>query len=123
MIGFSAVNIVVIESPLKRRVMRFDVLDAKLVLDYDADQERPSTRHRFTAVRFWQRIQSNRKNTMDRREPPAEAIQQALEAVKAQNLRDIDKLDRDKETVSQISRRLMLQYKEACDKQQALTGR
>ena len=84
MIGFSAVNIVVVESPLKRRVMRFDLLDAKLVLDYDADQERPSTRHRFTAVRFWHRLSTSRENTMERREPPAEAIQQALEAVRAQ---------------------------------------
>jgi hypothetical protein len=80
---FKPVTIEIDETPLKRRVLRFDVLDARLVLDYDADEERESKRHRFRRVRWWHRL-SSRENTMDRREPPAEAIEQALAAVRSQ---------------------------------------
>ena len=74
---FSNPEIVIYENDLKRRVLRFCLLDASLVFDYDADEERETTRHEFRVVRWWSRL-SGRYATMAKRDPPQDAIAQAL---------------------------------------------
>lgn len=49
-LNYSIINIVIDESILKRRFLRFIYLDRGLVLDHDADQERASKRHKFVSV-------------------------------------------------------------------------
>jgi hypothetical protein len=80
---FSSPEIFIYESDLKRRVLRFMMLDARLVFDYDADEVRETKRHKFQRVRWWNRL-SGRDNTMPRREPPRDAIEQALAVVRSQ---------------------------------------
>ena len=80
---FASPTIVIMDSPLTRRVIRFYLLGPTLVLDYDADEERATTRHKFRPVRWWSRLDS-RNNTMARREPPEEVIADALADVRAQ---------------------------------------
>jgi hypothetical protein len=80
---FSSPEIIIYESVLKRRVLRFMMLDARLVFDYDADEVRETKRHKFQRVQWWNRL-SGRDNTMQRREPPQDAIDQALAVVRSQ---------------------------------------
>jgi hypothetical protein len=79
----SSVEVIVAGSPLTRRVLRFYLLDATLVLDYDADEERATTRHKFNRVKWWSRL-DRRNNTMERRDVPLAAINEALENVRSQ---------------------------------------
>lgn len=80
---FSNVKLIVEASPLKRRVLFFYLIDSILVLDYDADEERATTRHKFRPVRWWSRL-DGRSNTMDRRGVPQAAIDEALDNVRSQ---------------------------------------
>ncbi len=80
---FSNVQVIVDPSALSRRVLEFRLFDASMVLDYDADEERQTTRHKFKVVRLWERI-DQRFNTMQRRDVPEHAIQQALEQFRQQ---------------------------------------
>jgi hypothetical protein len=80
---FSSVEVIIAGSPLKRRVLGFYLLDATLVLDYDADEERETTRHKFKRVRWWSRL-DGRNNTMERRDVPQAAINEALDNVRSQ---------------------------------------
>ena len=80
---FSSVEVIISSSQLKRRVLGFYLLDAALVLDYDADEERETARHKFKRVKWWSRL-DGRNNTMERREVPPAAINEALENVRSQ---------------------------------------
>lgn len=76
-LNYGKIEVVIHESPLKRRFLRFVYLDRGLVLDHDADQERASNRHKFVSVRYWDRLNS-RDSNLERREVPSVAIDEAL---------------------------------------------
>ena len=80
---FRNVQVIVDSLALYRRVLEFQLIDASMVLDYDADEERPTTRHKFEVIRLWERT-DQRFNTMQRRDVPEHAIQQALEQFRQQ---------------------------------------
>ena len=80
---FSSVVVIISVLPLKRRVLGFYLLDATLVLDYDADEERETTRHKFKRFKWWSRL-DGRNNTMERRDVPQAAINEALDNVRSQ---------------------------------------
>jgi hypothetical protein len=80
---FSNPEVILQESPLKRRVLRFALLDTSLMLDYDADEERATTRHKFKVVRAWSRL-DGRNNKMDKRDVPIPAITKALAQARGQ---------------------------------------
>lgn len=69
-------------SKLSRRVLRFQQLDRGLVLDEDCDEERDTTRHKWRIVRWWSRL-NRRDSTMERREVPQAAIDEALAQARA----------------------------------------
>lgn len=76
-------TITVDESPLKRRVMRFEMIDDYVVLDSDVDEERASTRHKFRPVRQWVRHNS-RHSTIERRSVPQHVIDAAMADIRSQ---------------------------------------
>ena len=80
---FAPVDVIITESPLKRRFLTFCLIDATLVLDYDADEERETTRHKFRPVGRWSRLHG-RHNTIVRRHVPLEVVNEALENVRSQ---------------------------------------
>lgn len=80
---FSRIEVIIADSPLKRRVLGFYLLDETLVLDYDADEERETTRHKFKRIKWWSRLDGH-DNTMERRDVSQEAINEALDNVRSQ---------------------------------------
>ena len=81
--AFERPQVVINESNLKRRVLRFYLLKTSLVLDEDFDEERSTIRHKFRKTKRWSRL-DHRNNTMERRPIPDEAIEIALFNVRAQ---------------------------------------
>lgn len=80
--SFTDVEVTIEESPLKRRVLGFYLLDLSLVLDFDTEEERASKRHKWRRVRFWSRLQTS-KSDMPRRDVPQTAIDTALADVRS----------------------------------------
>ena len=80
---FQSAEVLVGGEPLKRRILKFDLIDANMVLESDCDQERETTRHKFRTVRFWSRL-NRRDSTMQRRSIPQEAIENALQQMRKQ---------------------------------------
>lgn len=78
---FTCPEIIIDESPLKRRILGFCLLDHRLLLDYDIDKERETKSHKFNQVRVWRRL-DQRNNTMKRRDVPLDAIDEALAMVR-----------------------------------------
>lgn len=80
---FSKPEVIIEESPTKRRVLRFYLLRSKLVLDVDVVQERKTKRHKWRNIAKWSRL-DRRDNDFDKREVPPEAIEQALADIRGQ---------------------------------------
>jgi hypothetical protein len=80
---FSRIQVVIPKTPTSCRVLQFVLLEADLVLDYDADEERKTTRHKFVPVATWSRLDT-RHNTLPQRPVPVEAINQALAEARGQ---------------------------------------
>lgn len=76
-------TITIDESPIKRRVLRFEMIDAHVVLDSDVDEERASTRHKFRPARQWVRHNS-RHSTIERRSVPQHVIDAAMADIRSQ---------------------------------------
>lgn len=71
------------ESPIRRRVLVFVMLDDFVVLDSDVDEERATKRHKFRWVRSWLRLR-NKHSTMERRGVPQHAIDAAMADIRSQ---------------------------------------
>ena len=80
---FKDTEVAIYESDLKRRVLRFALFNVSLVCEYDSDEERETASDEFRVVRWWSRRHCGHA-TMDRREPPQDAIEKALAAVRGQ---------------------------------------
>jgi hypothetical protein len=78
---FVSPEVVIQHDDLNRRVMRFYMLDRHLVLDLDTDEVRKTKRHKWKAARKWSRL-DRRDNTLERREVPQSAIDEALRIVR-----------------------------------------
>jgi len=70
-------EVIIQHSPLKRRVLRFVLLGTEVVLDFEADEERKTTRHRFRATRTWSRMMW-RRTEQGPESVPQSAVDQAL---------------------------------------------
>lgn len=80
---FISPEVVVLDDDgLSRRILRFYMLDDELVLDRDADECRPTKRHKWRVRQQWSRL-DRRNNSMERRAVPQAAIDDALLQVRA----------------------------------------
>ena len=63
--------------------MEFLLIDADLCVVYDADEKRASRRHKWQAVKSWNRWGFG-SNSLSPRPIPEDVVEQALAAVRAQ---------------------------------------
>ena len=81
---FSRIDIIVDISETLRRVLEFTLIDARLVLETDFDQERKTKRHAWINSGYrWRRL-GIRDNTGPRRPTPKEAVDLALDLARKQ---------------------------------------
>lgn len=75
-------EIIIQHSDISRRVLRFRMLSAELVLDADVEQIRKTKRHKWVAEKKWTRLSTRYSNTMLRRDVPQQAIDEAIQIVR-----------------------------------------
>lgn len=75
---FVSPEVIIQHDDLSRRFLRFYFIDSEMVLDRDEDQSRQTKRHKWQVKEKWSRL-DGRNNTIERREVPQSAIEDALQ--------------------------------------------
>jgi hypothetical protein len=81
---FLKTEIVVDYDNLNRRVMRFCEVYGKVMLDFDVDQSRKTTRHKWINTQWWSRLDRRESSIKEQRDVSCEHIHQALNQIRSQ---------------------------------------
>ena len=85
---FTPVEIIVDDTGLSRRVLRFAVIDGIMKLLLDSDQSRKTKRHNWLTNRYWS---GSLRSTMQRRPVPDYVIADVLETMREQIVWELER--------------------------------